>query len=168
MAHKEAGRNQDARDTLDKVLELNPEYNVTLLLISTMIRGVMNIVGIAGLSWFAGQLAWCTLKTGRFPKWFGYYSWLNVAPGFFGLAIPFAGFAYLWLFPLWMLLLSYFLMDALCILTFQGLDVILEGLDRTSLQPVQTHKGIGFARPKRQGAVPCVRNGIAGVAKTCT
>jgi len=89
--------------------ELNPEQNETILLISTMIRGNLNIMGIAGLSWFAGLVAWCTLKTGIFPKWFGYYGWLNVLPGLAGLAIPFAGFAYIQLFPIWMAALGVFL-----------------------------------------------------------
>ena len=89
--------------------ELNPEQNETILLISTMIRGNLNIMGIAGLSWFAGLVAYCTHKTGLFPKWFGWYSWLNTLPGLVGLAIPFAGFAYIQLFPLWMLALGIFL-----------------------------------------------------------
>lgn len=89
--------------------ELNPAYNETILLITTMIRGVMNILAIACLGWFAGQVAWCTLKTGIFPKWFGYYGWINVLPGLVGLAIPFAGFAYIQLYPIWMAALGVFL-----------------------------------------------------------
>ena len=73
--------------------DLNPDYNVTILLITTMFRGIVNVMAIACLGWFAGQVAWCTLKTGRFPKWFGYYSWVNVLPGVMSLVFPPAGFA---------------------------------------------------------------------------
>ena len=89
--------------------DLNPDYNVTILLISTMFRGIVNVLAITALGWFAGQVAWCTLKTGLFPKWFGYYGWVNVLPGVMSLVFPPAGFAYIQLYPVWMATLGIFL-----------------------------------------------------------
>lgn len=89
--------------------ELNPDHNVTILLMSTLIRSVVNIMAVMGLGWFAGQVAWCTLKTGIFPKWFGYYGWLNTLPGVASLVFPPIGFAYIQLFPVWMIALGIFL-----------------------------------------------------------
>lgn len=89
--------------------DLNPDHNVTILLITTMFRGVVNVLAIAGLGWFAGQVAWCTLQTGLFPKWFGYYGWFNVLPGVMSLVFPPAGFAYIQLYPIWMAALGVFL-----------------------------------------------------------
>jgi p-aminobenzoyl-glutamate transporter AbgT len=37
--------------------ELNPDDNVTILLITTMFRGIVNVLAIAALGWFAGQVA---------------------------------------------------------------------------------------------------------------
>ncbi len=87
----------------------NPEYQTNLLLMSTMIRSFVNILAVVGLSWFAGQVAWCTKKTGVFPKWFGWYGWLNVLPGIASLIFPPIGFAYIQLFPIWMAALGIFL-----------------------------------------------------------
>jgi hypothetical protein len=89
--------------------ELNPEHNTTILLITTMIRGVVNIMAVVGLGWFAGQVAWCTLKTGMFPKWFAWLGYINVLPGIASLIFPPAGFAYIQLAPIWMLALGIFL-----------------------------------------------------------
>ena len=89
--------------------ELNPEHNTTILLITTMIRGVVNILAITGLGWFCGQVAWCTLKTGQFPKWFAYFGYVNVLPGIASLIFPPIGFAYIQLAPIWMLALGIFL-----------------------------------------------------------
>jgi hypothetical protein len=85
---------------------MNPEHNETILLITTMIRGIVNILAIVGLGWFAGQVAWCSLKTGLFPKGFAYFGYVNVLPGIMSLIFPPAGFAYIQLAPLWMLWLG--------------------------------------------------------------
>lgn len=84
----------------------NPEYSVDILLMKSMFRGSVNTMAIVGLSWFAGQVAWCTWKSGIFNKWFAAYGYLNVLPGLGALVVPFIGFAYLKLAPLWMLWLG--------------------------------------------------------------
>jgi hypothetical protein len=89
--------------------DLNPDHNETILLISTMFRGTVNVMAIACLGWFSGQVAWCTLQTGLFPKWFGYYGWFNVLPGVMSLVFPPAGFAYIQLYPVWMAALGVFM-----------------------------------------------------------
>ena len=89
--------------------DLNPDYNTTILLMTTLFRSFVNILAVIGLGWFAGQVAWCTLKTGIFPKWFGYYGWVNVLPGIASLIFPPAGFAYIQLYPIWMAALGIFL-----------------------------------------------------------
>jgi len=84
----------------------NLDHNTAILLMTTMIRGVMNIMAIAGLGWFAGTLSWCAAKTGLFPKGFVWLGGLNVLPGIMSLIFPPAGFAYIQLAPLWMLWLG--------------------------------------------------------------
>jgi len=51
-------------------------------------------------------VAWCSWKSGLFNKWFAAYGYLNVLPGLGALVIPFIGFAYLRIAPLWMLWLG--------------------------------------------------------------
>ncbi len=89
--------------------DLNPDYNTQILLMSTLVRSVVNILAVIGLGWFAGQVAWCTLKTGLFPKWFAWYGWFNLLPGIASLIFPPAGFAYIQMFPIWMAALGLFL-----------------------------------------------------------
>ena len=84
----------------------NPEYSVDILLMKSMFRGSVNTMAIVGLSWFAGQVAWCAWKSRIFNKWFAAFGCLNVLPGLGALVVPFIGFAYLKLAPLWMLWLG--------------------------------------------------------------
>jgi len=84
----------------------NPAYKTDVLLMTTMFRGMANILAIAGLGWFAGQLSWCAGRTGLFPKGFVWFGWLNVLPGIMSLVFPPAGFAYIQLAPLWILWLG--------------------------------------------------------------
>jgi hypothetical protein len=86
--------------------QANPDHNTTILLITTMIRGIVNIMAIAGLGWFAGTLSWCAQRTGSFPKGFVWFGYLNVLPGIMSLIFPPIGFAYIQLAPLWMLWLG--------------------------------------------------------------
>jgi hypothetical protein len=88
------------------IINENPAFSVNILLMTTLLRGAVNTVAIAGLSWFAGQVAWCTLKTGLFSKGFAWLGYLNVLPGLAALALPVAGFIYLKTAPLWMLWLG--------------------------------------------------------------
>ena len=87
----------------------NPDHNTTILLINTMIRSVMNVLAIVGLSWFAGQLAWLTLRTGEFPRWFGYYGYLMLLPGLVSFPFPPAGFVYIQLTTVWAAALAVYL-----------------------------------------------------------
>ncbi len=43
-----------------------------------MRRGVVNIMAVAELGWFAGQVAWCSMKTRMFPTWFAWFGYVNV------------------------------------------------------------------------------------------
>jgi hypothetical protein len=93
----------------DILSQQNPDYSVNILLMKSMFRGSVNTMAIVGLSWFAGQVAWCSWKSGRFNKWFAGFGYVNVLPGLGALVIPFIGFAYLRLAPLWMLWLGFLL-----------------------------------------------------------
>ena len=85
---------------------MNPEYNTELLLITTMFRGMVNILAIVGLGCFAGMVAWCGQYTDGFSKGFRLFGWFNTLPGIASLIFPPAGFAYIQLAPLWMLWLG--------------------------------------------------------------
>ncbi len=86
---------------------LNPEYNDTILLITTMIRGVANILAVTGLGLFAAFTGRAALRSGVFSKWGAYYGFILLVPGLAGLVSPIFGFMYLvfvlpWLFWLGM------------------------------------------------------------------
>ena len=89
--------------------EVNPDRALDLMLINTMIRSVVNVLAVVGLSWTAGQLAWLTRKSGAFPKWFGWYGWLMLFPGLVSFVFPPAGFSYLQLTIVWASALGFFL-----------------------------------------------------------
>jgi len=86
--------------------ELNPDQNTEILLMTTIFRGMVNILAIAALGWFAGMVAWCAGKTNTFSKGFQIYGWIIVLPGIMSLVFPPAGFAYIQLLPLWILWLG--------------------------------------------------------------
>jgi len=81
---------------------LNPEYNDTILLISTMIRGIANIVAITGLGLFAAFTGRAALVSGVFSKWGAYFGFLLLMPGLGGLVDPVFGFSYLGFVPVWL------------------------------------------------------------------
>ena len=89
--------------------EQNPDYAATIMLINTLIRSVVNVLAIVGLSWLAGQLAWLTRQTRDFPRWFVWYGWLMVLPGLVSFPFPPAGFIYLQLTIVWAAALGVFL-----------------------------------------------------------
>ncbi|MBL8200077.1 MAG: hypothetical protein JNK40_03815 [Chromatiales bacterium] len=89
--------------------EQNPDYAATIMLINTLIRSVVNVLAIVGLSWLAGQLAWLMGQTREFPRWFVWYGWLMVLPGLFSFPFPPAGFIYLQLTIVWAAALAIFL-----------------------------------------------------------
>ena len=86
--------------------DLNPDQNTGILLMTTIFRGMVNILAITALGWFAGMVSWCAGKTNSFPKGFRIYGWVIVLPGIMSLIFPPAGFAYIQLLPLWMLWLG--------------------------------------------------------------
>ncbi|MDG1463010.1 MAG: hypothetical protein P8R04_05510 [Gammaproteobacteria bacterium] len=81
--------------------QLNPDYNTNILLMTTMFRGVVNTLAIIGLSTFSGILAWYTLHSGKFPRWFGWLGYVLVLPGLLAMLNPVFGFGYLVLAPVW-------------------------------------------------------------------
>ncbi len=86
--------------------DLNPDQNTEILLMTTIFRGMVNILAITALGWFAGMIAWCAGQTDTFTKGFRIYGWVIVLPGIMSLIFPPAGFAYIQLLPLWMLWLG--------------------------------------------------------------
>ncbi|MBT8442480.1 MAG: hypothetical protein KJO76_08845 [Gammaproteobacteria bacterium] len=86
---------------------MNPDFNTEILLMTTIFRGMVNILAVIGLGWFAGMVAWCARHTDGFSKGFRIFAWLNVLPGIFSLIFPPAGFLYIPLLPLWMLWLAF-------------------------------------------------------------
>jgi hypothetical protein len=84
----------------------NPDYNTDVLLMVTIFRGMVNILAIVGLGWFAGQVAWCAGQTNTFSRGFRIFGYINVFPGIMSLIFPPAGFLYIQLLPLWMLWLG--------------------------------------------------------------
>jgi len=86
--------------------DLNPDQNTEILLMTTIFRGMVNILAITALGWFAGMVAWCAGQTDTFSKGFRIYGWIIVLPGIMSLIFPPAGFAYIQLLPLWMLWLG--------------------------------------------------------------
>ncbi|HJP39577.1 MAG: hypothetical protein QF483_01640 [Gammaproteobacteria bacterium] len=86
--------------------ELNPDQNTEILLMTTIFRGMVNILAIASLGWFAGMIAWSGGRTNTFPKGLRIFGWINVLPGIITLIMPVFGFAYIQLLPLWMLWLG--------------------------------------------------------------
>ncbi len=87
--------------------DLNPAQNTEILLMTTIFRGMVNILAIAALGAFAGTVAWCAGRTDTFPKGLRIFAWINVLPGIMSLVFPPAGFAYIQLLPLWMLWLGW-------------------------------------------------------------
>jgi hypothetical protein len=86
--------------------ELNPDFNTDILLMTTLVRGIVNTLAIMGLGWFAGQVAWCAHRTDGFSRGFRIFGWLNTLPGIAAVFSPIFGFAYLVLLPFWMLWLG--------------------------------------------------------------
>jgi hypothetical protein len=92
--------------------DLNPHMNEQILMMTTLVRGIVNTVAIVGLGWLAGQVSWCARRSGillesKLDRWVNnLLGNLNVLPGLAALALPVAGFVYLKTAPLWMLWLG--------------------------------------------------------------
>jgi hypothetical protein len=74
---------------------LNPEHNDAILLMTTMIRGVANIIAITGLGFFATFTGRAALSSGVFSRWGAWYGFVLLVPGIGGLISPIFGFMYL-------------------------------------------------------------------------
>jgi hypothetical protein len=85
---------------------LNPEHNDTILLMTTMIRGIANMIAITGLGWFAAFTSYAALKSGLFSKWGAYYGYVLLLPGLGGLISPIFGFMYIALVIPWLIWLG--------------------------------------------------------------
>jgi hypothetical protein len=85
---------------------LNPEYNDAILLMTTMIRGIANMVAITGLGWLAAFTGYAALKSGTFSKWGAYYGFILLIPGLGGLVDPIFGFMYIALVLPWLIWLG--------------------------------------------------------------
>lgn len=85
---------------------LNPDYNDAILLMSTMIRGIANMIAITGLGLFALFVGRAALSSGIFSKWGAYWGFLLLWPGLGGLINPIAGFTYLAFVVPWLIWLG--------------------------------------------------------------
>jgi hypothetical protein len=86
--------------------DINPDYNDTILLITTMIRGIANMIAITGLGLFAAFTGRAALKSGLFSKWGAWYGFVLLFPGLGGLISPIFGFMYIALVIPWLIWLG--------------------------------------------------------------
>jgi hypothetical protein len=84
----------------------NPVYNDEIILMTTMIRGVVNVMAITGFGLFAGIFGYAVLKEGIFSKWGARYGFVLLLPGVLGLISPIFGFVYLQLCLPWLIWLG--------------------------------------------------------------
>ena len=73
---------------------------------TTMIRGVANMLAITGLGLFAAFVGQAALLSGVFSKWGAYWGFLLLWPAIGGLINPIAGFTYLGIVPVWLIWLG--------------------------------------------------------------
>ena len=85
---------------------LNPDYNDALLLMTTMIRGIANMIAITGLGFFAAFTGRAALTSGLFSKWGARYGFVLLLPGLGGLISPIFGFMYIALVVPWLVWLG--------------------------------------------------------------
>jgi len=85
---------------------LNPDHNDALLLMTTMIRGIANMIAITGLGFFAAFTGRAALTSGLFSKWGARYGFVLLLPGLGGLISPIFGFMYIALVVPWLVWLG--------------------------------------------------------------
>ena len=85
---------------------LNPDHNTAILLMATVVRGYVNIIGITGLGLFAAFTGRAALKSGLFSKWGAWWGYLLLLPALGGLVNPILGFTYLMFVVPWMVWLG--------------------------------------------------------------
>jgi len=81
----------------------NPGTETHAYLANSLMRIAFNNLAIVGLGWFAVQLSWCGLQTGRLPKAFSYFGYLA---GLTGLGMMAVFTPYLLVVPIWALWLG--------------------------------------------------------------
>ena len=81
---------------------LNQPHNTEILLMTTIFRGMVNILAVTCLGWFAGMIAWSARQTDTFSRALRIYSGVIVLPGIMSLIFPPAGFSYIPLVLIWM------------------------------------------------------------------
>ena len=86
--------------------DLNPDYNDAILLITTMIRGIANMIAITGLGLFAAFVGRAALSSGVFSRWGAYWGFVLLIPGLGGLVNPIFGFMYIALVLPWLVWLG--------------------------------------------------------------
>ncbi len=86
--------------------ELNPDHNDAILLMTTMIRGIANMIAITGLGLFAAFVGRAALKTGVFSSWGAWWGFILLLPGLGGLVNPILGFMYIALVLPWLVWLG--------------------------------------------------------------
>ena len=67
-----------------------------------MIRGIANMIAIAGLGLFAAFVGRAVLTTGVFSRWGAWYGFILLFPGLGGLINPITGFMYIGLVLPWL------------------------------------------------------------------
>jgi hypothetical protein len=85
---------------------LNPEHNDAILLMTTMIRGIANMIAITGLGFFAAFTGRAALSSGLFSRWGAWYGFILLLPGIGGLISPIFGFMYIALVLPWLIWLG--------------------------------------------------------------
>jgi hypothetical protein len=86
--------------------EQNPDFNVAILLMTTTVRSIVNIIAITGLGLFAAFTCRAALLSGQFSKWGAWFGFILLVPGIGGLINPVFGFTYLSFVPIWMVWLG--------------------------------------------------------------
>ena len=73
---------------------------------TTMIRGIANMIAITGLGFFAAFTGRAALTSGLFSKWGARYGFVLLLPGLGGLISPIFGFMYIALVVPWLVWLG--------------------------------------------------------------
>jgi len=82
--------------------DVNPDYNEAILLMTTLIRGMANMVGVTGLGLFAASTGAAVLSSGVFSRWGAWYGFILLVPALGGLVNPILGFMYIALVLPWL------------------------------------------------------------------
>lgn len=67
--------------TLELLAAQNPDQVSAIFLAATVMRVSFNSLAIVALGWFALQLSWCGIQSGRLPRSFCYFGYLAALSG---------------------------------------------------------------------------------------